>query len=427
MATQTRPFMMTGAALVSAAAIVAATPAIAPSISMPASAALSKAQFELTTFSDLLSIPANGWTTAFFSGYGGAVGASVEVNPSPPPTTVTVPNPYAPWCYNNCYAYDIPGMAYLAVDALVNGNGTGYTPVYDANGNPTAGYQTWNVSAVNYYFEGGQQGGVGPFLQYVADNSIGAANPLLGTLIGLIFAGPSLVTTVWNNTWKSISALISKVPLVGPVISGGINAMLYGPVIDYSPKVDPVTGQVYYAAVYGPNMVPGILNYTIQVLTNSVPKPPATPAAAARSAASLVSKASAATAAQALTATAPTAAADDAGAPSASDAVSATKADTDVTPSASDVKAEAGSTESTGSESTGSSDTTDTKTVDSTADDSTPALSSAPVATSAKSADAPVAKTRKHPVRDAVQKAAKQIQTALGGAKAAAKAGKAAG
>ena len=57
MATHTRPFLITGAALASAAAIVAASPAFAPSNALPSPAALSSAKYELATFADVFTIP----------------------------------------------------------------------------------------------------------------------------------------------------------------------------------------------------------------------------------------------------------------------------------------------------------------------------------------------------------------------------------
>lgn len=75
MATQIRPLLMTGAAFASAAAIVAATPAIMPNVTAPAPLALSAAQAEvqLATFSDLLSITPEDWNYYLFQGWGQAI------------------------------------------------------------------------------------------------------------------------------------------------------------------------------------------------------------------------------------------------------------------------------------------------------------------------------------------------------------------
>ena len=70
MATQTRPFVMTGAALVSAAAIVAASPAMAPSIAP--TIAKSAAEYRLTTLADIFTIPWGEWVNVYFNGYGGS-------------------------------------------------------------------------------------------------------------------------------------------------------------------------------------------------------------------------------------------------------------------------------------------------------------------------------------------------------------------
>ena len=69
MATRTKP-LNTAAALASVAAIAVASPALAPNITQT-SAELSAAQVELTTFSDLLSIPASEWSNVYFTGWGG--------------------------------------------------------------------------------------------------------------------------------------------------------------------------------------------------------------------------------------------------------------------------------------------------------------------------------------------------------------------
>ena len=88
MATQTRPFLMTGAALASATAIVAATPAIMPSMAAPAPLALSAAQAEvqLATFSDLLSITPEDWNYYFFDGWGQAIRLVIRTASRHPPT-----------------------------------------------------------------------------------------------------------------------------------------------------------------------------------------------------------------------------------------------------------------------------------------------------------------------------------------------------
>ena len=117
MATQTRPFLTRGVALASAAAIAVATPAIAPNLT-PTPTALSAAQVELTTFADLLSITPADWNNYLFVGWGGALG---PINPDP---EVLDPTYYVN-CDYDCTIPGISGLAYLALDAVINGNGAG--------------------------------------------------------------------------------------------------------------------------------------------------------------------------------------------------------------------------------------------------------------------------------------------------------------
>lgn len=82
MATHTRPFLMTGAALASAVAVVAATPSIMPSVAMPAPTALSSAAYDLTTFADLLSITPEDISNAYFDGWGFKLKPSTRPTPT---------------------------------------------------------------------------------------------------------------------------------------------------------------------------------------------------------------------------------------------------------------------------------------------------------------------------------------------------------
>ena len=364
MATQTRPFMMTGVALASAAAIVAASPAMAPGIALPSSASLSAAKYELTTFADIFTVPSSEWIASYFQGYGGLLG---------PTGTPPVANPYAPMCSNNCYASGVNGLVYLAADALINGNGKGWS---DAS--------AWPISAVNYYFEGAAgNGGFTPFVQYVTYNVIdklpSSVASALSTLMSLVFAGPPLVSQVFDTVLSTAAGLIDKIPTVGPYIAGGIYAFI---------------GQNGYT----PGLT-GLVNYVINVVTGNV-KPTAStaatsaaavaaPAAAVPSAVSraLTSAKAASVAAPTVTVAAPNAAA--AATASPATAVSAAR-------SAASTPAASGST----------------ATSSATADASTGSSSAASGATSSAGT------SRSHPVRDAVQKAAKQIASALAGAKA---------
>ena len=70
MATRIKPLMTSVAALASAAAVAVASPAVAPGFGTPTPNALSTAAYELTTFSDVLSIPSYVWTDVLFANYG---------------------------------------------------------------------------------------------------------------------------------------------------------------------------------------------------------------------------------------------------------------------------------------------------------------------------------------------------------------------
>jgi hypothetical protein len=438
MATQTRPFMITGAALAGAVAIVAASPAIAPNFSLPSPNALSVANVQLTTLSDVFTVPSSQWIASYFQGYGGLLGGTTD-----PTTQVFTPNPYAPNCVNNCYASGVPGILYLAADALANGNGQGWS---DAG--------SWPTSAVNYYFEGWQTQGLTPLYHYLSATATSNI-PVVQSLLDLFFAQPSSFVQIFTAAVSTTAALISQVPLVGPYVAGAMYA--YIGFNGYTPGLS------------------GVLNYVIDLVTGNI-TPPTSSAAATALAAAVAAPAAAlqSTVNRALTPAKSAAPAVSAAAPSAAE-VAEVKPVTAVSDAVASVKTEkAEAAESA----TGSDATAETKSADSSTEskpaetksteteatetkateaksteteatetkpeikpeikpevkpaDTTPAatkpadaassvagaaVASTPAAT--KPAGSP-AKTRKHPVRDAVQKATKQIQSALGGAKAGA-------
>ncbi len=113
MATQTRPFLMAGAALATAAAVVAASPGLAPSASIASPNALSTAAYELTTFADVFTIPTDVWTNLLFGSptasgdpysYGGFVG---------PDNTPLAVEPWATYCSYSCTISGPSGALYL--------------------------------------------------------------------------------------------------------------------------------------------------------------------------------------------------------------------------------------------------------------------------------------------------------------------------
>lgn len=383
MASQTRPFLTTGAALASAAAIVAATPVIAPSLTA-APSAISQANVTLTTFADVLTVPVDEWVSSFFQGYGGIVGPN---NPQPGnPSETGGLEPWASGCNAQCFIAGTSGVAYLALDALINGNGQGW----DDNEN-------WPVSAVNYFFEGGT---LGAGTEWLLQSSVGAANPLLAVAITIFYTGPQILTVVFDNAIQLLGDAALNVPLVGQYIAGALNAYL-GPASLYVPF------QGYTAGLSG------VLNYAIDVAIGAAPVVPAPSATAALAAA--------ATPARATKADETATAAAEVAAPTAVDAVeSATSVAAETAPAEAVATADAAAEESaaTAAESTPAVASASDAVADTTATETEPADSSA--ADSAGSKADSTSKTRKRPLRDAVEKVATSIGSALKGAKSGA-------
>jgi len=234
MATQTLPFFKTGAALASAAAIAVASPAIAPNLT-PTPNALSTAQVELTTISDLMSIPAYEWSNVLFGQdpYGGAISTSQYSG--------LIIEPYASSCTGSdgagvCTVGGVSGVAYLALDALINGNGAGWDNINGILENPDEPYQPdpdqpnynpyttppWSVSAVNYLFEPqyyiqlgngsvfsfqSVEAGLSAATQYVLQATLGTAFPALSPVISALFYGPYLVTIAYTTALNAGNAV----------------------------------------------------------------------------------------------------------------------------------------------------------------------------------------------------------------------------
>ena len=427
MATRTKP-LITAAALATAAAIAVASPAIAPNLT-PTSAALSAAQVELTTFSDLLSITPADWTNYFFVGYGGAIGPN-QITPVETQNDYWLPN-----CNFDCTIAGLSGVSYLGLDALINGNGGGIADL----GN-------WKISAINYLFEGGISSAVQYTLQQPFITGAPLANPAIFNAIGVLFEGGYALTNLYYQALSTIAVLAKNVPLVGEYLYRGIGSYI-------GPPFQTVDSVYDYSNIAG--LSPGVLRYVIGVLTTPVtitggplngvtlpfgnpnPYPLAVTPEPAAAVAALSSPVAAAKSASVDTGTA---------APVVEAEVAAPKAGE--TPPADSTPAAGGSSEGTSTEA--ASDTTvpdttvpDTKPADTKPADTTPAVDSpsnavadstadatpaaikpadTPAAT--KPADAP-AKAAKRPVRGAVERATKKIASAIGGA--AAKAAPAAG
>ena len=260
MATRTNP-LVSAAVLASTAAIAVATPAIAPSVQLPSPHALQAAKVQLTTFSDLLSITATDWSNVLFGGYGEAISPNQDPNFD---WAAAYISPFTR-CDFSCKVNGPSGIAYLALDALLNGNGTGYAPVYDSKGDPIAGYPTWSVSSVNYFFEGGP----GPGTAYLVAQPFGDPksplyNPAVASIITQAFNGLANVTTFYVAGLTTLATLAKQIPAIGPYIYGAINAYL-GPQTS-----DPKFGDWGYAAGLS-----GILRYVTDVITTGGnPLPP---------------------------------------------------------------------------------------------------------------------------------------------------------
>lgn len=407
MATQTRPFLMTGAALATAAAVVAASPGLAPSASIASPNALSSAAYQLTTFADVFTIPSEEWTNVLFgsSSYGGYVG---------PDNTPLAVEPWATYCSYTCTISGISGALYLGLDALVNGNGGGWED-----------RDNWNVGIVNYFFEptfartiGGGGGnftvqtgtaGLSAATAYILQATLGQASPVLSTFIELAFYGPYLLTIAYEDFLNFAASAVSGVPVIGPFIADSITA--YAGELP-APGYIPVENEIYYTAGLS-----GVLQYWINTLSGGLIPPPQTAAAVA---APLVARAAAAVT-ESVTAPAVEAAAPAVEAAPVEASVSATDASASVdtpaadapesapvevtAPTAADVKADAAPVDSASSAvADATSDTT-----------SDPTAQEAP-------APAPSKATSKRPVRDAIAKVTTSITSAVDSVKAGASA-----
>jgi hypothetical protein len=231
MATRTNP-LVSAAVLASAAAIAVATPAIMPSVQVPSPHALQAAQVQLATFADLLSITALDYDTILFNGYGEAISPNQDTNFDPLAPYV---GPFT-GCDFNCTVPGVSGVLYVVLDALFNGNDTGYAPVledpskpYNEQTNPyVGGYPTWSVGPVNYLFEGGWGSGLQALVtQPFVDPTNSLYNPTVAGLIAQAFqgVGPNL-TNLYVTALQTISVLALQLPGVGQYAYGGIQAYL---------------------------------------------------------------------------------------------------------------------------------------------------------------------------------------------------------
>jgi len=396
MATFTKP-LVSAAALATAAAVAVATPVIAPTISAsaPTPAALSAAQVQLTTFADLLSITPADWNNIFYTGWGGAL------------QPINVDGDQYYWeaqCDQDCFIAGFSGVAYLGLDALINGNGAGFQNVAGILEDPTKPYQPdpdlpnynpyevepWGVSALNYTFEGGASIGLQYVLSYpFLGEPYRVPGPLenyaLTKAIELVFQGGFALTTLYVTALSLVAQAAINVPLVGEYLYRGIGSYL-------GPAFATIDDEFDYANFAG---IPGVLRYVGGVITTGGnPNPyPTTPP-------NSVAAVSAAAAAKAVSA----------GTVAAGSESVATN-----TESAAAVSADTSTAATADSASASTPTVSDATPVDSPSAAVAESTAEAPAAT--EPAEAP-SKSAKRPVRGALERAAKKVGSALGVSKA---------
>ena len=426
MATRTKP-LISAAALASAAAVAVVSPGVAPSLNLPTPARLSQAAFELTTLADVLSVPAQEWTNLLFGNteWGGALGPENYgpdwAQPQSEFGWYGYVNPWAAYCDGGCARSGITGAAYLFFDALINGEGTGF-----------ANSDQWKVGVVNYFWEPNSAfplgGGNSPTIQFVSQGlsaaswyllqgTLGQIAPQLTVPLAAAYWGPQNVPVFYNFTLSIVANLLGAIPAVGPLLGNTLLAYLGDLSVEQGTDV-------YYQ--YG---LSGALNYLIDLADGSVPYPTTVPwyridpAAAAAAAALAVAPAAAEV---------ETESSDDAADDSAAEgAETAEGTETEASGADSSEASEVSHSEgSEGSETEGSETETETEVeaVESTPEVEAPktetpevtpvAVPAAEIAESAP-AVAAAAPKRPRPVRDAVEKAGKQIGSAIAASKAA--------
>ena len=182
MATQTRPFVMTGAALASVAAMAAAAPAVVPGhlAGLPTPLSLSQAQVELTALAD---ISIQGAIDAFTNGFGGFIGAD---------------DPYFPGFANDALLTGFQGVGYYLVNQALEG------------------IVPFNLD--NYFFEVGSQNpsnfvySGATAAAFVGASEVFGADSLPAQFLGSLITGTSSIG-------DAIVALTAGIPVVGDLTS----------------------------------------------------------------------------------------------------------------------------------------------------------------------------------------------------------------
>ena len=372
---------MTGAALVSAAAIVTASPALVPThdlaIGAPTPLKLSTAQVALTAITD---ITIQGINDAYWFGWGGYVGCGVQ--DADGNCTFTPEDPYYPGV-NSIYLSGAPGVLYYLVDSALES----FAPSFDLD---------------NYYFEIGV-----PSIPYVgAGELFGTSSPIFQAAQTVFYYG---VPNVINSIVVSATQLVPTVDL-GPVtVGGGILASLY--FYGQTPDYDPDAGTGF---AYSTNGLSAILAYISTSISDNLPS-----AAALSGAASAAAAAVEGVVKNVENAFNPTASSAAAAKTSSKAAAAEVKTDaTEATDTTGTTTSAEGTSTGTGGSSTEGTPSTDGSATEDSSTEASPSTEGSPstgVASSAKPATTTAPKTTK-PAKpqNPLNKIGKQISDALG-------------
>jgi hypothetical protein len=246
MATRTRPFVVTGAALASAAAVVMATPDLVSTrdlsiASAPSPTRLSSANYELTALSD---ISVQGINDAYWFGWGGYL---------------TNDNEYYPNILNNSnggqpiYVSGVSGVLYYVVDNVLDQ----FSDSIDLDN------YYFEVGLLNYGVPNANYSGLGALIYVGTGELFGTDSPIFQAVKTVFYYG---ITQVINSTIVTLStALVPEITL-GPVtVGGGILASLYY----YGVTPD-------QSFIANSNGLPAIWSYISTALTGLVPTAAAT-------------------------------------------------------------------------------------------------------------------------------------------------------
>ncbi len=286
MGNRKRPFLVTGAAVASAAAIVAASPTLVPSQDLVSGSARSvSANYELMALSD---ITIEGISNAYWNGWGNYIGACCKTNGDPFDPSVLYPanaDGSAPYVSDPYYPELNGPVAYYPAGAdKPSGYYYDQNPIYLTGAAgvlyylvDTTLYGTVDTDLYNYYFEVGWLNGGNPNAAY---SGVGAViyvglsqafgqDSAIGQLANTIFHVG--VTTTLQSAAVSLATVLVPAVDIGPVKVGAGNlAGLY--FFGVTP-----TGTYNY----GTPGLSAILGYISTSIAGNIPSSAAVPAAGA--------------------------------------------------------------------------------------------------------------------------------------------------